>query len=113
MGDRSVIVITTRADHGDTVSLYGHWAGDTNLSAVQHVLGRAGARVGDISYLTAQVFHEFAVELGGYTGDTGFGIWAGDCSTAGDSNNPTVWLDADTGDYTYDEKLFNRDNEEI
>lgn len=112
MGDRSVIVITTGASYLDTVTLYGHNSGGDNLLAVQQVLGRAEARVGDISYLTSQLFYEFAVTLGGYTGGLGFGIFAGHAEEAGDSNNPPVIVDADTGNYTYDGKTFDRDGQE-
>lgn len=109
MGDRSVIVITTEASYLDTITLYGHNSGGDNLLAVQQVLGRYEARVGDISYLTSQLFYEFAVALGGYTGGLGYGIFAGNAEESGDSNNPPVIVDADTGNYTYDGKTFDRD----
>lgn len=101
MGARSVIVISTGASELDTVSLYGHWAGEDNLTAVRNVLART-RRIGDISYLTAQIFHEFT-KLGGYEGVDGFGIWAG---TADEEDYPTVYLDSDTGVYQYNGETF-------
>lgn len=97
MGDRAYIVIKTGASELDTVSIYGHWAGKSNLEAVKNVLKRTD-RIGDIAYLTAQIFHEWSVKLNAYEGGTGFGIFAGEC---GEEENPTVYLNADDGSYTY------------
>lgn len=98
MGDRAYIVIKTGASELDTLSIYGHWAGSSNLEAVKNVLGRDHARIGDHAYLTAQIFHEWAVNLNGYEGGTGFGIMAGD---GDEEENPTVYVNADNGAYTY------------
>lgn len=97
MGDRAYIVIKTGASELDTLSIYGHWAGSSNLEAVKNVLGRTD-RIGDHAYLTAQIFHEWAVKLNGYEGGTGFGIMAGD---GDEEENPTVYVNADNGSYTY------------
>lgn len=94
MGDRSVITITSREA---TVSLYGHHAGTTNLEAVRNVLSRTD-RIGDPAYLTAQLFHEFAVVLGGYQGDRGYGISEGSFEPDW-LDNPTVIVNAETGEY--------------
>jgi hypothetical protein len=98
MGDRSIITITTGASNLDTVSLYGHYAGSTNLEAVKAVLARPDARIGDIAYLTAQLFHQFATVMGNYDGGLGYGIFAG---YEADEwlDNPTVIVNADTGEY--------------
>jgi hypothetical protein len=98
MGNRAYIVIKTGASEADTISIYGHWAGDNNLEAVKNVLERDGARIGDHSYLTAQIFHEWSVNLNAYEGGTGFGIMAGD---GDEEENPTVYVNADNGSYTY------------
>ena len=99
MGDRAVIVIKTDASELDTVSLYGHYAGTTNLDAVLNVLAKPSVRIGDIAYLTAQLFYEFAVRLGNYDGGIGYGIYAG-ADTGEWLDNPTVVVNADTGEYT-------------
>lgn len=97
MGDRAYITITTNNNPLDTITIYGHWAGSSNFQAVQNVIRRTD-RVGDTSYLAAQIFYEWAVRLNRYNGETGFGIMTGDC---GEEENPTVYVDADTGQITY------------
>jgi hypothetical protein len=100
MGNRSYIQIN--ADGLEVpVLLYGHWSGTDNLLAVQRVMEKT-ARLGDVAYLTAQLFWEFA-RLGEYDGSLGFGIEQGhiDDKTAW-TDSPSVYLDADTGIYTYD-----------
>ena len=72
MGDRSLIVIESE-QFATPITLYGHWSGTSNIDAVKSVLARTG-RVGDPSYLTAQLFYKFAVELGKYDGNLSFGI---------------------------------------
>lgn len=95
MGDRSAIVIHSER-YKTPITFYGHWSGEQNIEAVQNVLART-ARVGDPSYLTAQIFWEFA-KLGNYDGEYSFGI-----DTFGvdgvDSlmDNPTIYVNADTG----------------
>jgi hypothetical protein len=68
---------------------------------VRNVLART-TRIGDASYLTAQIFYEFAVALGGYTGDLGFGVETGNLSGGEWTNVPSVIVNADTGEYTID-----------
>jgi hypothetical protein len=94
MGNRSVITVVSQ---DSTVSLYGHYAGETNLEAVRNVLART-ERVGDPAYLTAQLFHEFAVNLGGYNGVDGYGIINGTSEQIW-LDNPTVIVNAETGEY--------------
>lgn len=102
MGDRSFIQVSSK-DFLTPITFYGHWSGEQNLEAVRNVLERTG-RIGDVSYLTAQIFYEFA-QLGGYDGELSFGIdaFGGDSSIFAD--NPTVYVDADTGEYTYQGEL--------
>ena len=66
MGDRSAIVIHSE-QYKTPITFYGHWSGEQNIEAVKNVLARTG-RVGDPSYLTAQIFYEFAIRLGNYDG---------------------------------------------
>jgi len=96
MGNRAWIEVS--AEQFDTpVSFYGHWSGEDNLTAVVKTL-ESSTRIGDVSYLTAQIFFHFT-QLGGYTGDTGFGIFVGESPTVDDVD--TVYVNADTGEYTY------------
>jgi hypothetical protein len=100
MGDRSAIIIeSTRFQ--TPIAIYGHWSGTDNVLAVQNVLERTG-RVGDPSYLTAQLFYEFAVKLGDYDGELSFGIDAfGGTPDEVDKwlDNATVIINADTGEW--------------
>ena len=97
MGDRSLIVVKAKA-FSTPITFYGHWSGEDNITAVRNVLRRTG-RIGDSSYLAAQIFYEFA-KLGNYDGELSFGI-----DTFGSKeddvwmDNPTVYVDADTGEY--------------
>lgn len=108
MGDRSIIQISSK-EFQTPISLYGHWSGTDNIEAVKNVLARTG-RIGDPSYLTAQIFYEFA-KLGEYDGEYSFGIDAFGGEPAKPdfmsfaNNNPTVFVNADTGEYTYQGEL--------
>ena len=87
MGNRSFIVVES-GQFISPINLYGHWSGTDNLKAVTNVINRTD-RAGDPSYLTAQLFHEFAT-LGNYDGALSFGIDAS--GYLGDD----VWIDSDT-----------------
>ena len=97
MGNRSFIQVESK-EFLAPILFYGHWSGDENLEAVRNVLDRTG-RIGDASYLAAQIFQQFANTLGAYDGELGFGIASGEVSDAW-VNSPTVYVDADTGVYT-------------
>jgi hypothetical protein len=103
MGDRSLIVITNNTDTNLLV-MYGHWSGQDNLQAVHNVIEKT-SRIGD-NYIVAEIFHEFSVELGGYAGigSGSFGMWADRAETFDEGwvDSPSVYLNADTGDYTCD-----------
>lgn len=101
MGNRAYIVINDPDVPEATISLYGHYSGEDNLTAVRAVLDRTD-RLGDHSYLTAQLFYEFA-SIGWYDGEIGFGIMAGDMSD--DSDNPTVYVNSKTGGYIYKDEF--------
>lgn len=103
MGNRAWIQIDSNKH--ESVSFYGHWSGDDNLKAVQEVL-EVSERIGDPSYLAAQIFWHFA-NLGGYDGKLSFGIYGGPAGTDYD-DVPTVYVDADTGYYRYDDVEYNR-----
>lgn len=97
MGNRAFIQVESK-DFLAPILFYGHWSGTENLDAVRNVLDRTG-RIGDGSYLAAQIFHQFAITLGAYDGELGFGIASGEVGDAW-TNSPTVYVDADTGVYT-------------
>jgi len=99
MGNRAFIQVESK-DFLAPILFYGHWSGTENLDAVRNVLERTG-RIGDGSYLAAQIFHEFANTLGAYDGELSFGIASGEVSDAW-VDAPTVYVDADTGAYTVD-----------
>lgn len=100
MGNRAWIQVSSEAME-TPISFYGHWSGDDNLTAVQNVLERTD-RVGDVSYLTAQIFHEFT-SLAQYTGELGFGIFSGEAPAYDDV--PTVYVNADNGEVTYNDEI--------
>lgn len=96
MGNRAYIQIDSERLQTPIV-FYGHWSGDDNLTAVKTVLERT-TRIGDPSYLAAQIFYEFATVLGNYDGELSFGIDTGELSSEmGDVD--TVFVNADTGQY--------------
>lgn len=103
MGDRSLIVV--KAEKFLTpITFYGHWSGEQNIEAVKNVLARTG-RIGDASYLTAQLFWEFA-QLGQYDGELSFGI---DTFGSPDDlwmDNASVIVNADTGEYEVNGEVF-------
>jgi hypothetical protein len=99
MGNRAFIQIESR-NLEMPIILYGHWSGEDNLTAVRNVLDRTG-RIGDPSYLVAQIFYEFAIVLGQYDGELSFGIDCGHLGGAEWADTPNVYVNADTGEYTY------------
>lgn len=94
MGNRSVIIIESK-QFVSPITFYGHWSGNDNVRAVENVLGRTD-RVGDPSYLTAQLFHEFST-MGGYDGKLSFGIDAFGYDVDRERDNAPIYLNADTG----------------
>jgi hypothetical protein len=98
MGNRSSIIITSE-QFPNPIYLYGHWSGDDNVRAVRNVLART-TRVGDPNYLTAQIFYEFAINLGSYDGELSFGIGTYPTDTTDWDDNPPVHINADTGEVT-------------
>jgi hypothetical protein len=101
MGNRSNIVIRETASQTDNlVILYGHWAGDDNLTAIETVLKRTD-RIGCHSYLTAQIFHEFMTQSGRDYDGLGFGLFVGSLDDIDEDDNPAAIVDADTGAITY------------
>jgi hypothetical protein len=104
MGDRSYIQIES-TELPTPIVFYGHWSGDSNVSAVIDVLGSTEEnRIGDAGYLAAQIFYRFAIGYGSYDGKLGFGIYTGDMSSDSDAwnDNPLIRVNADTGEYSVD-----------
>jgi hypothetical protein len=106
MGDRSLIV-TYSVDFIVPIVFYGHWSGEQNIQAVRNVMKRTG-RVGDASYLAAQLFYEFA-QLGQYDGELSFGIdaFSEELVHVG-TDNPTVYVHLDEGTYAYAGVVYDR-----
>ena len=105
MGDRSSIYITNNTDDS-VIRIYGHWSGEDNAKAVATLLNKTD-RVGDPMYLTAQMFYEFAVIQGGYTGSLGFGISSATYIDYTEDNEPIV-INADTGEVKYQDTQYTR-----
>jgi hypothetical protein len=104
MGDRATIHITSE-QFDAPIELYGHWSGTDNAKAVANVLERTG-RIGDPSYLTAQLFYEYA-KLGNYDGELSFGIRAVNAEPNDTyDDNPVVVVNADTGSVRYDGETY-------
>lgn len=104
MGDRATIHITSE-QFSSAVELYGHWSGTNNARAVANVLERTG-RIGDPSYLTAQLFYEYA-KLGNYDGELSFGIRAINAEPSDTwDDNPIVVVNADTGSVEYQGETY-------
>ncbi len=103
MGNRAYIQVESKSLEMPVI-FYGHWSGDENLTAVRNVLART-TRIGDASYLTAQIFYEFAFVLGGYTGELGFGIETGRLSGGEWADVPNVIVNADSGEYSVDNEI--------
>ena len=99
MGNRSYIQVDS-ARLPESVLLYGHWSGEDNLTAVRNVLARTD-RIGDPTYLTAQLFWEFT-RLAEYDGGLGFGIDVGCMDNDVYGDVPTIYVNADRGTYVYD-----------
>lgn len=105
MGDRATIHITSES-FTSPIELYGHWSGTDNARAVANVLARTD-RIGDSTYLTAQLFYEYAVILGDYTGKLGFGIRAvRETPNSLWDDNPVIVVNADTGSVEYDGQTY-------
>jgi len=107
MGNRSEIIVQSDSFASNLV-FYGHWSGTDNLLAVARVLQRTD-RVGDPSYLAAQVYFEFAVNLGQTDGNLSFGIRASDGTEWVMCDEPPVYLNADTGEVVYQDMTLSKD----
>ena len=107
MGNRSLIIIRSEKFPTNTeIRFYGHWAGEDNFHAVKNVIDRSD-RLGDPDYLTAQLFHEFAVEFGAYDGNLGYGISVVEQGSDGVwIDNPSVIVNADYGYYEYEGNIY-------
>jgi hypothetical protein len=104
MGNRAYIQIDSKRLETPIV-FYGHWSGDDNLIAVKNVLSKT-SRIGDPSYLAAQIFYEFAIALGNYDGELSFGIDVGTLAGSEWADVPNVFVNADTGEYKIGEIVF-------
>lgn len=109
MGNRVWTVISSNDFDGKDIGIYQHWFGDKNLAVVKEVLEVTG-RIGDASYLTAAIISAL-MNASDYDGRESFGIspvdkWDVQYDNWGD--NPTLYVDADTGNYTYEDVTYDR-----
>jgi len=93
MGNRVTVSISSQ-EHESPINIYSHWSGDEIYPVVQQALEESD-RIGDASYLSAQIVHAVFTDLG-YDGKLGFGIWTGEAHGLTDDND-TMFVDADTG----------------
>ena len=100
MGNRVTISLTSQ-EHETPVNIYAHWAGDEIYPVVQQALEESG-RVGDASYLSAQIIHAVFTKLS-YDGHNSFGIWTGEADGLTDDND-TMFVDLDNGTWRIGER---------
>lgn len=93
MGNRVTVSISSQ-EHESPINIYAHWAGDEIYNVVIYALDNS-KRIGDASYLSAQIIHAIFQDLG-YDGKESFGVWSGDPTDLGDDND-TLFIDADLG----------------
>lgn len=101
MGNRVTVNIASR-EFESPINIYSHWAGAEIYPVVQEVLATSD-RIGDGSYLTAQIVHAVFTQLG-YDGKLGFGLWAAELEADRWDDNPSMFVDADTGMWRFDEE---------
>jgi hypothetical protein len=106
MGDRSRIIVKSER-FIEPIHLYGHWSGRDNLQAVANVLAKTD-RIGDPSYLTAQLFYEFA-KANGYDGNLGFGISVETADGYLGDDNPPIIIFAEIGAVAYDDYFYTKE----
>jgi hypothetical protein len=104
MGDR--IVYTIKQADNNSVSLYSHWGGYDRYSALAYALEKSRNRWTDESYATRIIVSNLIGP--DWDSETGWGLWAGDDSGAGDHPAITVYLDIkqvedETGFHSFDE----------
>ena len=96
MGDRVTVSISSK-DHETPINIYSHWSGNSVYQVVTDTLASSD-RIGDGSYLTAQIIHAVFTEYG-YDGKLSFGVWSGEVSSDNWDDNPTMFVDADNGQW--------------
>lgn len=109
MGNRVTVTITGK-DHDAPINLYAHWAGSEVYPVVQEVLSITD-RLGDSSYLTAQIIHAVFTQLG-YDGRSSFGVWAGERGESWD-DNPTMYVDTDSGEWKIGDGEWHRREDNV
>lgn len=95
MGNRVTVSISSQ-EHEAPINIYAHWAGNSVYQVITDTLASSD-RIGDASYLTAQLIHAVFAEYG-YDGKLSFGVWSGEFTESTDDNDP-MFVDADTGQW--------------
>ena len=108
MGNRVTVSIRSQ-EHEAPINIYSHWSGDEIYPVIQDVL-QMSDRIGDASYLTAQLIHAVFTQLG-YDGKLGFGIWTGDPDEDGWRDNETMYVNADEGKWRIGDEMDWQDRE--
>lgn len=96
MGNRVTVSISSH-EFGSPINIYSHWAGNSVYQVITDTLA-ASQRIGDGSYLTAQLIQAVFSEYG-YDGKLSFGVWSGEVSTDNWDDNPTMYVDTDNGSW--------------
>lgn len=104
MGNRVTVSISSH-EFGSPVNIYGHWAGDGVYQTVLDAL-LASQRIGDGSYLTAQIINAVFREMD-YNGKDSFGVWSGEVSADTWDDNQPMFVDADTGQWRIGDSEWN------
>lgn len=107
MVNRSYVVIESDT-FPTAISIYTHWLGEDNLTVVKNVLAFTD-RIGDASYLTAQITYAL-MQASPYDGKLSVGIDPVDRHSMdyGWGDAPTVFVNADTGHFTYQDTRYDR-----
>ena len=104
MGDR--IVYTLNQSDGKSLSLYSHWGGYDRYANLAYALEKARPRWSDEAYCARIIISQLIGPE--WADETGFGLWAGTDSGAGDHAPISIWLDKlfvedETGIHAFDE----------
>jgi hypothetical protein len=107
MGDRSYIVIESK-DFDSDIVIYSHWGGNNNVTVAVNVLTFT-QRIGDADYLAAEIIR-MAFEENNYDGSLGMGVstLAKGTFTENWADNPTVYINADTGRWRVGDTEYDR-----
>jgi len=107
MGNR-VYVFLESQDFPNPIAVYAHYAGEDIYEPVASILATTD-RIGDSSYLTAQIINAVFTSLG-YDGKLSFGVSAvaDPYEAAAWADNPSMYVNLDTGTCQIGDQHFDR-----